>query len=102
MAEPRRLQRLSASDIFFLSWDDFGWSGDIGALAVLDGAPLLDRDGRLRIQEVRQGSSRDLAGPPSGPAPVAPTRAGLAPMDRRPRLRPRRPRPRPPTGPSWR
>lgn len=54
MAEPRRLQRLSASDIFFLSWDDFGWSGDIGALAVLDGAPLLDRDGRLRIQEVRQ------------------------------------------------
>jgi hypothetical protein len=39
MAEPRRLQRLSASDIFFLSWDDFGWSGDIGALAVLDGTP---------------------------------------------------------------
>jgi diacylglycerol O-acyltransferase / wax synthase len=54
MAETRRLQRLSASDIFFLSWDDFGWSGDIGALAVLDGTPLLDRDGRLRIQEVRQ------------------------------------------------
>jgi WS/DGAT/MGAT family acyltransferase len=54
MAETRRLQRLSASDIFFLSWDDFGWSGDIGALAILDGTPLLDRDGRLRIQEVRQ------------------------------------------------
>ena len=54
MAETRRLQRLSASDIFFLSWDDFGWSGDIGALAILDGTRLLDRDGRLRIQEVRQ------------------------------------------------
>ena len=54
MAETRRLQRLSASDIFFLSWDDFGWSGYIGALAILDGTRLLDRDGCLRIQEVRQ------------------------------------------------
>ncbi|HET7516589.1 MAG TPA: wax ester/triacylglycerol synthase family O-acyltransferase [Actinomycetes bacterium] len=54
MAETRRLQRLSASDIFFLSWDDFGWSGDIGVLAILDGTRLLGRDGRVRIQEVRQ------------------------------------------------
>jgi diacylglycerol O-acyltransferase / wax synthase len=54
MAEPRLLDRLSASDLFVLAWDDFGWSGDIGALAILDGTPLLDRDGRIRIEDVRQ------------------------------------------------
>jgi diacylglycerol O-acyltransferase / wax synthase len=54
MAEPRLLERLSASDLFVLAWDDFGWSGDIGALAILDGTPLLDHDGHIRIEEVRQ------------------------------------------------
>ena len=54
MAETASLERLSASDLFILSWDDFGWSGDIGALAILDGTGLLDRDGRVQIQEVRQ------------------------------------------------
>ena len=33
MVETGSLERLSASDLFILSWDDFGWSGDIGALA---------------------------------------------------------------------
>jgi ferredoxin len=34
--------------------DDYGWSTGIGGLAVLDGASLLDRDGRVRIEAVRE------------------------------------------------
>ncbi len=48
------LERLTASDLFLLLWDDYGWSTDIGGLAILDGATLLDRDGRVRIEEVRR------------------------------------------------
>jgi WS/DGAT/MGAT family acyltransferase len=47
------MERLSANDLFALWWDDFGWPGDIGALAILDGTSLLDRDGRFRIEAVR-------------------------------------------------
>jgi diacylglycerol O-acyltransferase / wax synthase len=54
MAETRRLERLTASDLFVLLWDDFGWSGDIGALAILDGTTLLDDDGRVRIEALRR------------------------------------------------
>lgn len=54
MAETRRLERLNASDLYVLLWDDFGWSGDIGVLAILDGTQLLDRDGRVRIEAVRE------------------------------------------------
>src|SRR6266542_4177929 len=54
MAETRLLERLTASDLFLLLWDDYGWSTDIGGLAILDGASLLDRDGRLRIEAVRR------------------------------------------------
>jgi len=53
MAEARLLERLTASDLFLLMWDDYGWSSDIGGLAVLDGVGLLDRDGRVRIEAVR-------------------------------------------------
>jgi diacylglycerol O-acyltransferase / wax synthase len=53
MAEPRLLERLTASDRFML-WEDYGWSGDIGGLAILDGTSLLDRDGRLRLEAVRR------------------------------------------------
>ena len=35
-------------------WDDYGWSSDIGGLAILDGTSLLDSDGRVRIEAVRQ------------------------------------------------
>jgi WS/DGAT/MGAT family acyltransferase len=48
------LERLTASDLFLLMWDDYGWSSDIGGLAILDGTSLLDRDGRLRIEAVRR------------------------------------------------
>jgi diacylglycerol O-acyltransferase / wax synthase len=47
------LERLTASDLFLLMWDDYGWTSDIGGLAVLDGASLLGRDGRVRIEAVR-------------------------------------------------
>jgi diacylglycerol O-acyltransferase / wax synthase len=54
MAAPRRLERLTAQDLFMLWAGDFGWSQDIGALAILDGTRLLDPDGRVRIDEVRR------------------------------------------------
>jgi diacylglycerol O-acyltransferase / wax synthase len=54
MTETRLLERLTASDIFLLLWDDYGWSTDIGGLAILEGAGLLDADGRVRIEEVRR------------------------------------------------
>jgi hypothetical protein len=54
MAKPRRLDRLTAQDLFMLWADDFGWSQDIGVLAVLDGTRLLDDDGRVRIQAIRR------------------------------------------------
>jgi WS/DGAT/MGAT family acyltransferase len=54
MAETRLLERLTASDLFLLLWDDYGWSGDIGGLAILDGTSLLDADGRVRIEAVRR------------------------------------------------
>lgn len=54
MAEPRRLERLTAQDLLMLWADDFGWSEDIGMLAILDGTRLLDRDGCVRVDEIRR------------------------------------------------
>jgi hypothetical protein len=54
MAEPPPLERLTASDLFMLLWDDYGWPNEIGGLAILDGANLLDPDGRVRIEAVRR------------------------------------------------
>jgi diacylglycerol O-acyltransferase / wax synthase len=53
MAEPRRMDRLTVQDLFMLWPDEFGWSQDIGALAILDGTRLLDPDGRVRIEAIR-------------------------------------------------
>jgi diacylglycerol O-acyltransferase len=36
MAEIPVLERLTASDLFLLQWDDSGWSSDIGGLSQLD------------------------------------------------------------------
>jgi diacylglycerol O-acyltransferase len=52
-AETHVLERLTASDLFLLMWDDYGWSSDIGGLAICDGASLLGHDGRVRIEAVR-------------------------------------------------
>jgi diacylglycerol O-acyltransferase / wax synthase len=54
MAQPPLLERLTASDLFMLLWDDYGWPNQIGGLAILDGTSLLDRDGHLRIEAVRR------------------------------------------------
>jgi diacylglycerol O-acyltransferase / wax synthase len=54
MAQSPPLDRLTASDIFLMLWDDYGWATDIGALAILDGRELLDPDGRLRLDDVRR------------------------------------------------
>lgn len=48
------MERLGGLELGVLFWDDFGWSGDIGALAILDGASLLDDEGELRIEAVRR------------------------------------------------
>jgi hypothetical protein len=48
------LERLTAQDLLMLWPDEYGWSEDIGVLAILDGARLLDGDGRVRVEEVRR------------------------------------------------
>ena len=53
MATSVSIDRLSAEDRIML-WGDEAWPQEIGALAVLDGGSLLDRDGRFRIEAVRQ------------------------------------------------
>ena len=45
---------MTASDLFLLQWDRYGWSSDIGGLAILDGTSLLDDDGRIRIDLIRR------------------------------------------------
>jgi diacylglycerol O-acyltransferase / wax synthase len=47
------MERLSAEDAFML-WPDERWPQDLGALALLDAAPLLDSDGDFRLDAVRQ------------------------------------------------
>ncbi|MCI0687506.1 MAG: hypothetical protein L0Y54_09760, partial [Sporichthyaceae bacterium] len=47
------MERLSAEDQLML-WPDQLWPQDMGAIAILDGTRLLDPDGRLRIEAVRQ------------------------------------------------
>ena len=61
MAEPRRMDRLTAQDLFMLWGGDFGWSQDIGVLAILDGTRLLDPNGRVRSDEVRRRLEPRLA-----------------------------------------
>ncbi|HEU4898844.1 MAG TPA: wax ester/triacylglycerol synthase family O-acyltransferase [Actinomycetota bacterium] len=61
MAGPRHLERLTAQDRFMLCSDDFGWSQDIGALAILDGTRLLDPNGRVRIDDIRRRLAPRLA-----------------------------------------
>jgi hypothetical protein len=58
MAGDRLLERLTASDLFLLLWDDYGWSTDIGGLAILDGTSLLDDEGRVRVDGSGDTSSR--------------------------------------------
>ena len=54
MAKKRPFDRVTASDLFLLLWDDYGWSTDIGGLAIVEGRSMLDGDGRVRIEKIRQ------------------------------------------------
>jgi WS/DGAT/MGAT family acyltransferase len=54
MTPARPLERLTASDLFLLLWEDYGWSTDIGGMAILDGADLLDGEGSVLIDQVRR------------------------------------------------
>jgi WS/DGAT/MGAT family acyltransferase len=58
------MDRLTAQDLMGLWPDELGWPEDIGAVAVLGGAPLLDTDDRLRIDAVREAIARHLPGVP--------------------------------------
>jgi diacylglycerol O-acyltransferase / wax synthase len=48
------MERLTADDLSMLWPDDAGWPQDIGILAILDGNPLLDANGRFRMEKVRR------------------------------------------------
>ena len=52
--ESPTIERLTAADLMSVWPEDKGWPQDIGALAFLDGARLLDRDGNVRIEAVRE------------------------------------------------
>lgn len=52
MPGTRPLERLS-SDLFLLLWDDYGWSTDIGGVAILDGVNLLGAEGTVVLDAVR-------------------------------------------------
>jgi len=54
------MERLTGQDRMSLPPDELGWPVDIGALAVLDGARLLDADDLLRIEDVREAIARHL------------------------------------------
>jgi diacylglycerol O-acyltransferase / wax synthase len=53
------MQRLTEEDRVVL-WSDRSWPQDIGALLLLDGGPLLDRNGEVRIELVRTTIERRL------------------------------------------
>jgi diacylglycerol O-acyltransferase / wax synthase len=48
-----RVDRLTGPDLGGFVPERFGWPAEIGLIAVLDGAPLFDGDGRLRDADVR-------------------------------------------------
>jgi hypothetical protein len=58
--EARPVERLSAADLMSVWPEDKGWPQDIGALAILDGDRLLDADGRVRIDALREHVERRL------------------------------------------
>jgi hypothetical protein len=85
---PRPLERLTAQDLLMLWADELGWSEEIGALAVLDGGPLLDADGRVRVEEIRRRLEPRLALVPRFRQVLYRPRRGWAgPVGRRGRLR---------------
>src|SRR6266545_5570143 len=54
------IERLTAPDLMLIWPEEEGWPQDIGALAILDGEPLLDPDGRFLIDAAREHIGRRL------------------------------------------
>jgi diacylglycerol O-acyltransferase / wax synthase len=54
------MEQLTAQDLSMVWPEDFGWPQEIGALAILDGSPLLEADGRFPIEMVREHIERRL------------------------------------------
>jgi diacylglycerol O-acyltransferase len=59
-----RLVRLTVVDRMFLHDERRAWPCHFGGLAVIDGRPLMDESGRLRLWELRDRLGRRLAGIP--------------------------------------
>lgn len=64
MTRTRPLERVTASDLFLLLWEDYGWPTDIGGVAVLDGTNLLDAGGTVPIDKVRRHLEPKLSSVP--------------------------------------
>ena len=77
-ARPLTHRRLSALDTAFLAAERDTAPLHVGALAVYDGAPLLDGDGRLRIDDIRRSIDARLDQLPQLRWRVAPAPFGLA------------------------
>jgi diacylglycerol O-acyltransferase len=54
------IERLTAPDLMLIWPERMGWTQHIGALAVLDGEPLLDANDDLRIEQLRDHIERRL------------------------------------------
>lgn len=52
--QSRPIERLDAADLMSVWPEDKGWPQDIGALAILDGGSVLDAEGRVRIDVIRE------------------------------------------------
>lgn len=53
--------RLTSLDLMFLRLENPAWPGHVGGLALVEGRPLLNTSGQLRLQEIRERVNRRLA-----------------------------------------
>ena len=53
--------RLTSLDLMFLRLENPAWPGHVGGLALVEGRPLLNTSGQLRLQEIRERLNRRLA-----------------------------------------
>jgi diacylglycerol O-acyltransferase len=70
------VDRISAEDQLVL-WPDPVWPQDIGALVLLDGTDLIDEDGRLRIEQLRDAIAARLPAVPRFRQVLVTPRRGL-------------------------
>ncbi len=78
-SQPGPLDRLSALDVSNLRVEGHGVPMHVAALAIVDGAPLLDADGRLRLDEIRADLERRLHLAPRLRQVLCRMRPGLGP-----------------------